>query len=157
MKHRVAKKTLNRTSAHRSALIKNLSEALIAHGTIETTLDKAKFVKPYVEKLVTKAKKAEKAEKVEMFNLIKYFRTRLYTESVISKLLNEIAPMFKNRAGGYTRIVRTGNRDGDNAMKARIEFVESKKSQSKESQKSKLVAKTSGKKVKVEETKDEQK
>ena len=164
MRHRVAKKTLNRTSAHRSSLIRNLSEALITHGTIETTIDKAKFVKPYVEKLVTKAKKADGAEKVELFNLVKYLRTRLYTEVVIRKLVEEVAPLFQTRNGGYTRIVRTGNRDGDNAVKARVEFVETKNKQTKESEKSKLVAKTKGKKslaektaTKVEESKDEQK
>jgi len=157
MRHRVAKKTLNRTSAHRSALIKNLSEALIAHGHIETTIDKAKFVKPYVEKLVTTAKKAEGTSSIELFNTVKYLRTKLYTDGVIKKLLEEVAPLFKNRAGGYTRLVRTGNRDGDNAVKARLEFVEAKKKHTKETEKSKLVAKTRGKKVKVEETKDEQK
>lgn len=164
MRHRVAKKTLNRTSEHRASLIRNLSEGLITHGKIETTIDKAKFVKPYVEKLVTRAKKAQGAEKIELFNTIKYLRTRLHTEVVIKKLVEEVAPLFKNRDGGYTRIVRTGNRDGDNAVTARVEFVESKKKQTKESEKSKLVAKTKGKKdtkvvstKKVKESKDEQK
>ena len=155
MKHRVAKKTLNRTSEHRASLIRNLSEALITHGTIETTIDKAKFVKPYVEKLVTRAKKAENAEKIELFNTVKYLRTRLHTENAIRRLLEEVAPLFKGRDGGYTRIVKTGNRDGDNAMKARVEFVESKKKQTKQSEKSKLLSKTKVKKV--EESKDEQK
>jgi len=160
MKHRVAKKTLNRTSAHRSALIRNLSEALIQHGRIETTVDKAKFVKPYVEKLITKAKKVDTKDKVGIFTTVKYLRTKLYTENIRRKLLEEVGPMFANRNGGYTRIVKIGNRDGDNAMKARIELVEvKKKAITKTDEKAKLVAKTKGKKaeVKVEEKKDEQK
>ena len=158
MRHRIAKKTLNRTSAHRSALIRNLSEALINHGSIETTVDKAKFVKPYIEKLVTEAKKSDGSDKIEVFNTIKYLRTKLYTKSTIKKLLEEIAPVFKNRNGGYTRITKTGNRDGDNATKARIEFVETKrKTVTKEDEKASLVAKTKGKKVKSKEVKDEQK
>ena len=77
MRHRIAKKTLNRTSAHRSALAKNLSEQIITHGKIVTTIDKAKFVKPYVEKLITKAKNTNTQDKIEKFNLVKYLRTKL--------------------------------------------------------------------------------
>jgi len=162
MRHRIAKKTLNRTSEHRAALIKNLSEALIINGKIETTIDKAKFVKPYVEKLITRAKKAQDAKNIELFNTVKYFRTKLHTENAIRKLLEEVAPLFLAREGGYTRITMTGNRDGDNAMKARLELVESAKKATKEDEKSKLIAKAKGKKATVakpavKETKDEQK
>jgi large subunit ribosomal protein L17 len=154
MRHNVKTKTLNRTSAHRNALLKNLSESLIIHGKIETTIDKAKYVRPYVEKLITKAKNAQGTDKVTLFNAVKYLKTKLITNTVIEKLLTEIAPKFSKTNGGYTRIVRTGNRDGDNAVKARIEIIETKTSK-KVSEKDKLVAKAKGKKVKVEETTNE--
>ena len=123
MRHRIAKKTLNRTSAHRSSLAKNLSEQIIMHGKIVTTIDKAKFVKPYVEKLITKAKNTNTQDKIEKFNLVKYLRTKLFTEKTIKLLIEEVAPQYKQRNGGYTKIVRTGNRNGDNAVTARIELV----------------------------------
>jgi len=154
MRHNVKTKSLNRTSAHRDALLKNLSESLITHGKIETTIDKAKYVRPYVEKLITKAKAAQNQDKITMFNAVKYLKTKLITENVIKKLLTEIAPKFVKTNGGYTRIVRTGNRDGDNAVTARIELIETKISK-KVSEKDKLVAKTKGKKVKVEENTNE--
>lgn len=153
MRHRVKTKTLNRTSEHRHALLKNLSESLIKHGKIETTIDKAKYVRPYIEKLITKVKGLNKEDKLNMFNAVKYLKTKLITEEVINKLINEVAPKFTKRNGGYTRIIKTGNRPGDNAMKARIELLEDKKT--KTSEKAKLVAKAKGKKVKVEETTNE--
>ena len=117
MRHRVDKKKLSRDVDHRKALLRNLSTALITYESIRTTESKAKFVKPYVEKLVTKAKSGYS------FNLGKYLKTKLYSEDTIKKLINDIAPRYLNRPGGYTRIVKIGNRDGDKAMMARIEFV----------------------------------
>jgi len=124
MRHRVVKKTLSRTKDQRKALISGLSSQLIEVGKINTTLAKAKAVRPKVEKLITKAVKAIKSEdKIVIFNTVKLLRKSLISESAIRKLMNDVAPKFKDRPGGYTKIVKTGNRDGDNADTARIELV----------------------------------
>ena len=124
MRHRVVKKTLGRTKDQRKALISGLSSQLIEVGKINTTLAKAKAVRPKVEKLITKAVKAIKSEdKIVIFNTVKLLRKSLISESAIRKLMNDVAPKFKDRPGGYTKIVKTGNRDGDNADTARIELV----------------------------------
>ena len=120
MRHRVAKKKLSRDVGHRKALLKNLSGSLIEHESIETTLAKAKALRPYVEKLVTKARKGSE------YNILRYLRTKLLSENAIRKLVTEIAPKYKDRQGGYTRIIRTRNRDGDDSTMARIEFVQVK-------------------------------
>lgn len=121
MRHRVAKKKLGRTTSHRVALIKNLATSLIMGEKVETTLAKAKFVKPYIEKLITRVKHDS------TYNTVRYLNTKLATEESIKKLMADVAPRFTNRPGGYTRLVRTKIRDGDNAVLARIEFVEKKK------------------------------
>ncbi len=124
MRHRVVKKTLNRDPDHRKALISNLSAQLIENGKINTTLAKAKALRPKVEKIITKAIKAHKSnDKIVKFNTVKLLRKKLRSESAIRKLMDEVAPKFSERAGGYTKIIKTGNRDGDNALTARIELV----------------------------------
>lgn len=124
MRHRVVKKTLGRNKDQRRALITGLAAQLIENGRINTTLAKAKVLRPYVEKLVTKAVKASKSgDKLVTFNTVKLLKKRLRSESAIRKLLEDVAPKFVGRPGGYTRIVKTGNRGGDNASMARIEFV----------------------------------
>ena len=124
MRHRVAKKKLNRDKDHREALASNLSAQLIEKGKINTTLAKAKYVKPKIEKLITKAVKAHESEdKIFKFNTVKELRKDIRSESAIKKLLGEIAPKFSGKRGGYTKIIKTGNRDGDNALTARIEIV----------------------------------
>src|SRR4030065_873319 len=110
MRHRIAKRTLNASSEHRRAVIKNLSTELINHEKIETTLAKAKFFRPYLEKLITKAKSTDKSNKLQTFNTLKYLRTKIKSEEAIKKLVNDLALRFSNRKGGYTRIVRIGNR-----------------------------------------------
>jgi large subunit ribosomal protein L17 len=126
MRHRVAKKKLNRDQDHRKALAMNLSSQIIEESKINTTLAKAKFVKPKVEKLITKSIKAHKSEdKIFKFNTLKALRKDLRSETVIRKLMEEVAPKFAERTGGYTKIIKTGNRDGDNAQTARIELVTS--------------------------------
>jgi large subunit ribosomal protein L17 len=122
MRHRMKGKKLGRDTSHRKALRKNLATDLVEQGSIVTTLAKAKYVRPYVETLVTRAKKAGTDKKVTT----QYLRSRLTTENSITKLLDELAPRYKERPGGYTRIVRVGNRDGDNSSLARISFVEEK-------------------------------
>ena len=120
MRHRVKGKKLGRDSAHRKALKKNLASELIEHGEIVTTLTKAKYIRPYVEKLVTKARKSDK----DALNVRRYLRRKLVNDKIVDQLINEVAPRYKGRPGGYTRIVRVGNRSGDNSSLARISFVE---------------------------------
>ncbi len=124
MRHRVVKKTLGRNTGQRKALMISLSEHLIEQGKINTTLAKAKYLRPVIEKIITKAVKAVKTDnKITKFNAVKLLRKYLKSESAIKKLLDDVAPRFKDRPGGYTKIVKTGNRDGDKAATARIELV----------------------------------
>lgn len=117
MRHRVVGKKLNRDKDHREALLKNLASSLLLSGKIETTVTKAKFVRPFVEKLITKAKDSS-------FNSLKLIRSRLGNEAALRKLVSEVAPSFKDRNGGYTRIQKTGKiRKGDNSELATIELV----------------------------------
>ncbi|HAI63203.1 TPA: 50S ribosomal protein L17 [candidate division WWE3 bacterium] len=153
MRHRVAKKKMGRPEGHRGSLEKNLAVSLIMHEKIETTLEKAKFVKPFVERLITKAKKGfASSDKIVVFNTVKDLRKNLTNEEAIKKLMDNIAGRFENRPGGYTRIIKTGNRDGDNANTARIELLpaERKEEAPKESKKAekKVEAKKTEKKVK---------
>jgi large subunit ribosomal protein L17 len=145
MRHRVAKKKLNRDKDHREALASNLSAQLIEKGKINTTLAKAKYIKPKIEKLITKAVKAHESEdKIFKFNTVKELRKDIRSESAIKKLLGEIAPKFSGKRGGYTKIIKTGNRDGDNALTARIEIV-SNLEETKEKLKRKTVKKDENK------------
>jgi len=145
MRHRVVKKKLNRDMDHRKSLALNLSSQIIENGKINTTLAKAKFIKPKIEKLITKAIKAHKSDdKIFKFNTIKALRKSLKSEEVIRKLMEEIAPKFSERPGGYTKIIKTGNRDGDSAPTARIELV-SNLEETKEKLKKKAVKKNEDK------------
>ncbi|MBU1133105.1 50S ribosomal protein L17 [Patescibacteria group bacterium] len=124
MRHRVVKNTLGRDKEHRKALMSNLSSQLIEHEKINTTLPKAKALRPFVEKLITKAIKPHKGgDKIDKFNTVKDLRKYLRNEEAIRKLIEEVAPRFLDRDGGYTRIIKTGERDGDKAPMARIELV----------------------------------
>jgi len=116
MRHQKAGKKLSRTPAHRKALFENLITALLEKERIETTLAKAKAVRPIAEKVITLAKRNDLHSKKIAFSI-------LPKESVVRKLFNEIAPRFKDRPGGYTRIIRTAPRIGDNAEMAIIELV----------------------------------
>ncbi len=116
MRHRHGYRKLSRTSSHRKALLKNLAIALIMNEKIETTVAKAKTLRSYIEKLVTKARDAD-------FNTHREVFAHLQDKEATKKLINEIAPKYKERNGGYTRIVRTRMRRGDAAPMAFIEFV----------------------------------
>ncbi len=122
MRHRVKGKKLGRDTSHRKALRKNLASSLIEHEEVTTTLAKAKYLRPYIESLVTKAIKSQDNE----LNVRRYLRTKLVSDEIVEKLVSEIAPRYKKRPGGYTRIVRIGNRSGDGSILARISFVEEK-------------------------------
>jgi len=116
MRHRHGYRKLGRTSSHRKALLKNLSIALITSGKIETTLPKAKELRSYFEKLVTKARVADS-------NAHRVIFSYLQDKEATKKLINEIAPEYKTRNGGYTRITKTRTRRGDAASMAFIELV----------------------------------
>ena len=116
MRHRSGGRKLQRTSAHRIALFRNMSAALIKHEQITTTLAKAKELRPYVEKLITLAKKGGLSNR-------RLAHARLLDDAQLIKLFDVLAERYKDRAGGYTRIIRTVPRRGDNAEMAIIELV----------------------------------
>jgi len=117
MKHGLKQRKLNRTSSHRLALLKNLSISLIKHETITTTTEKAKELRPFIEKLVTKAKSDNLSNR-------KYILSKLFNnKEACQKLFSEISVQQKDRNGGYTRIIKKGNRIGDFAHTSIIQFV----------------------------------
>lgn len=117
MRHRHGLRKLNRTSAHRLAMLRNMMCSLIKHEAIKTTLPKAKELRRVVEPMITLAKEPTVANKRLAFN-------RLRDRDVVVKLFNEIGPRFANRQGGYTRILKMGFRVGDNAPMAYMELTE---------------------------------
>ena len=117
MRHGISGRKLNRTSSHRKALFMNLSQALIKHEQITTTLPKAKDLRPIVERLVTVGKKGGLAARRQLI-------AQLQDEKLVEKLLTTLATRYKSRAGGYTRILKAGFRHGDMAPMAVIEFVD---------------------------------
>jgi len=117
MRHKIAHRKLNRTSSHRKAMFANMSSALIKHEQIRTTLAKAKELRPLVEKLITLGKKGNLHSR-------RFAIARLSPDAQIDKLFGEIAERYSNRNGGYTRIIKDGNRYGDNAPMAYIELVD---------------------------------
>ena len=116
MRHGNKFRKLNRTSSHRKALFLNMSISLIKHGRIKTTLAKAKELRPFFEKLITKAKS------VSLHNT-RMLVTVLHDKSVVSHLLHNVAPRYTERNGGYTRILKISDRKGDCAPMALIELV----------------------------------
>ncbi len=116
MRHRHGYRKLSRTSSHRKALLKNLAIALIMSEKIETTEAKAKTLRGYIEKLITKARRGD-------FNAHREVFAHLQDKEATKKLVNEIAPRYKERNGGYTRVIKTRIRRGDAAPMAFIEFV----------------------------------
>lgn len=116
MRHGIQGRKLNRTSAHRKALLMNLAIALIKNNRIKTTLPKAKELRPYVEKLVTLCKVNDLSTRRTALSILR-------DKEVVTKLF-EISAKFASRNGGYTRILKCGFRYGDNAPMALIEFVE---------------------------------
>ena len=117
MRHRVGGRKLQRTSAHRIALFRNMSAALIKHEQITTTLAKAKELRPYVEKLVTLAKKGGLSNR-------RLAHARLLDDVQLVKLFEVIGTRYADRNGGYTRIIKAGPRQSDAAEMAIIEFVD---------------------------------
>ncbi|DAB33089.1 MAG: large subunit ribosomal protein [Sulfurospirillum sp.] len=116
MRHKHGYRKLGRTSSHRSALLKNMAIAIIKSGKIETTLPKAKELRGYVERLITRARKGD-------FNAHKAVFAALQDKESTKRLVEEIAPQYQERNGGYTRITKTRLRRGDAAPMAFIELV----------------------------------
>ena len=117
MKHNIKNKKLNKTSSHRKAMFMNMSNALIKHEQITTTLAKAKELRRFVEKIVTLGKKGDLLSRRKSVSI-------LQDQNMSKKVFDVLAERYKDRAGGYTRIIKLGNRYGDNAPTAVIEFVD---------------------------------
>jgi large subunit ribosomal protein L17 len=117
MYHGRAKRRFNRTHEHRKAMFMNLSQALIKHEQIVTTLPKAKDLRPVVEKLVTLGKRGDLHARRQAIS-------QLHDVALVRKLFDVLGPRYKERNGGYTRVLKAGFRYGDNAPLAVIEFVD---------------------------------
>ena len=117
MSHRHGLRKLNRTSSHRLAMLRNMSNSLIEHEVIKTTLPKAKELRKVVEPLITLGKKPSLANRRLAFN-------RLRDRDSVTKLFDVLGPRFANRPGGYLRILKFGFRVGDNAPMALVELLD---------------------------------
>ena len=117
MRHRVGGRKLGRTSSHRQAMFRNMAAALIKHEQITTTLPKAKELRPYVEKLITLAKKGGLSNRRLAF-------ARLLDDTQLQKLFDVLAPRYADRTGGYTRVIKAGIRASDAAPIGIIELVD---------------------------------
>ena len=117
MRHRNAHRKLQRTSAHRTALFRNMSAALIKHEQITTTTAKAKELRPYIEKLVTLAKKGGLSNR-------RLAQSRLMDDTQLTKLFDVLATRYADRPGGYARVIKAGIRMSDSAQIAVIELVD---------------------------------
>ena len=117
MRHRVLKYKLNRTTSHRKALLNNMALSLIKHEQINTTLAKAKNLRPFVEKIITLAKKGSLASRKKALSILK-------NKKITEKLFTNIAKRYETRKGGYVRILKNGFRYGDMAPLAVIELVD---------------------------------
>jgi large subunit ribosomal protein L17 len=130
MRHRIKGKKLNRDSAHRKALRMNLATQLFTHGRIKTTQSKAVYVRGFAERLITLAKRGlakaeEKNDEGAAVHARRVVASRLNNNRVlVKKLFDEIAPVYAERLGGYTRIYKLGTRKGDNADMALLELVD---------------------------------
>jgi large subunit ribosomal protein L17 len=125
MRHRVSHRKLGRVTEHRIAMLRNQAEALIRHERIETTIPKAKELRPFVERLITIAKRglAAGAADGKSLHARRLVLRDIQNRDVVGKLFDIIAPRFEGRPGGYTRILRIGYRRGDSAEIAQIELV----------------------------------
>ena len=117
MRHKLGQRKLNRTSQHRAALLRNLSASLIKHEQITTTVPKAKELRPYLEKLITLAKRGGLSNR-------RLAHARLQDDTQLVKLFDVLAARYADRSGGYTRIIKAGIRASDAAPIAVIELVD---------------------------------
>lgn len=145
MRHRVAGAHLNRTSAHRLALRRNLASSLFEHETISTTIQKAKEVRGFAEKMITLAKKGDLASRRRVISLLN--NRAIYKDqdgqmvksgTVVGKLFSELGPRYLDRPGGYTRIIRLAKRRlGDNGQLVLLQLVGQQEEDAKEQSKAK--------------------
>lgn len=116
MRHRKGYRKIKRSTPHRLAFLKNITKEIVKHGKIETTIAKAKECRRFIEKIITIAKKQNQQSRRRVFSI-------LQNKEMTEKMFKEIVGKYKERNGGYTRIVRTGIRKGDGAQKVIIELV----------------------------------
>jgi len=117
MRHRLGLRKLNRTSSHRLAMLRNMTNSLLKHEVIKTTLPKAKALRKVFEPIITLGKEPTLANRRLAFN-------RLRDRDMVTKLFEELGPRYKSRNGGYIRILKFGFRQGDNAPMALVEMVD---------------------------------
>jgi len=117
MRHKMGKRKLQRTSSHRAALLRNMSASLIKHEQITTTVSKAKELRPYIEKLITLAKKGGLSNR-------RLAMSRVMDETQVKKLFDVLAERYSDRQGGYARVIKAGYRASDAAAMAVIELVD---------------------------------
>ncbi len=117
MRHRLGLRKLNRTSSHRLAMLRNMTNSLLKHEVIKTTLPKAKELRRVVEPMITLGKKPTVANRRLAFN-------RLRDRDIVTKLFDELGPRYAKRNGGYLRILKSGFRQGDNAPMALVELLD---------------------------------
>ena len=117
MRHRKSGRQLNRNSSHRKAMYRNMANSLLSHELIRTTLPKAKDLKRVMDRYITLAKRGD-------LNSRRLAAARLRDESMVKKLFDVLGPRYKERAGGYTRVLKAGFRYGDSAPRAVIELVD---------------------------------
>ena len=125
MRHRVAHLKLGRVTEHRIAMLRSQASALIQHGHIETTVARAKELRPFVERIITVAKRSLKLtdSPIHNVNARRAVAVDIFNREVVTKLFAEIAPRYADRAGGYTRMMRLGRRRGDDAEIAQVELI----------------------------------
>lgn len=125
MRHRVAHRKLGRVTEHRIAMLRNQATALLRHEHLVTTVPRAKELRPFVERLITIAKRglASGDANVKLLNARRLVMQDLQDRAVVTKLFDTLAPRFEARAGGYTRLLRLGYRKGDSAEIAQVELV----------------------------------
>ena len=119
MRHKYSGRKLNRTSSHRTAMFKNMMASLIEHEEIKTTVPKAKELRGFVERLITISKNDTVAKRRIVFS-------RIRSKEAVTKLFTELGPRFKQRPGGYLRILKCGYRPGDKAPMAIVQLVDKK-------------------------------
>ncbi len=117
MRHGIAKRKLNKTSAHRLAMLENMAVSLIKNETIKTTLPKAKELRPFVEKIITLGKNNKESSRINAFSSLR-------DKEAVVKVFNDLSERYKKRSGGYCRIVKAGFRTGDNAPMAFIQLLD---------------------------------
>ena len=126
MRHKYSGRKLNRTSSHRTAMFKNMMASLIEHEEIKTTVPKAKELRGFVERLITISKTDTVAKRRIVYS-------RIRSKEAVTKLFDELGPRFKQRPGGYLRILKCGYRAGDKAPMAIVQLVDKKQEVAEES------------------------